>query len=138
MADSDDLRQDEAEGGGRSNVFALAGFAVLVALLAVLGLRLRAARAHETVAWATTPFESSVAVKRVLFDPDDATATITVDPAGWRGLAEADQQALAQRLATVAAPHGAKQIRVASPGGTPLATGNATSVRLMAPPPQPP
>jgi hypothetical protein len=114
---------------------ALMGAAVLVSLIAVLGMLRGSEKANAPVLWSPAPFQKGVVVTKVEFRPEEKTATVTIDAAGWRGLAPAQQKAIGQTLAGVAAPHGADEIRITDAFGMPLATGTTASMKIMPPPP---
>jgi Flp pilus assembly protein CpaB len=128
--------EDESSGES-STTRVLVMLAVLVSLVAVLGMLQVEEKQREPVIWPASQFEAGVPVQRVLFHPADATATVTVDEASWFALDAAAQQAIGQRFAQVAAPAGAKQIRVTGSAGTPLATATPSGTRVLPPPAQP-
>ena len=113
--------------------------AILVSLIAVLGMLQVREKRLEPVPWPSSYFEAGVAVKSVQFEPVDATANVVVDESAWRMLGKAEQAAIGQRFAQVAGPQGAKKIRIVGSAGTPLAivstTGATTAtISLPAPP----
>ena len=130
---------DEESSGESTTTRVLVMLAILVSLVAVLGMLQVREKRREPVPWPTSYFEAGVAVQAVTFEALDATANVVVDEAGWRQLGLVEQQAIGQRFAQVAAPQGAKKIRITGSGGTPLAivstTGSTTgTIALPAPP----
>ena len=137
---AEEARRDsyEDESSGKSSTTrVLVMLAVLVSLVAVLGMVQIREKQREAVLWPTAPFEAGVPVERVVFHPMEATATVTVDEVAWRALSPADQDAIAKRYAQIGGPQGAKQIRVVGSSGLPLTMGTAASARALPAPPTP-
>ena len=137
----EDVRREsfeEESSGESSTTRVLVMLAVLVSLVAVLGMLQLREKTREAVLWPTAPFEAGVSVLGVVFHPVDASATVTVDEVGWRALPAPDQTAIALHYAQIAAPQGAKTIRVVGSSGLPLnATTGNTTLALPAPPAPP-
>lgn len=136
----EDVRRDsfEDESSGKSSTArVLVMLAVLVSLIAVLGMLQIREKQRQAVLWPTAPFEAGVSVLRVVFHPVDASATVTVDEVGWRALSPTDQNAIALRYAQISAPQGAKTIRVVGSSGLPLNATTANTPRALPAPPAP-
>jgi hypothetical protein len=109
--------------------------AILVSLVAALGMIQVREKHREAVLWPTGPFDAGVSVLGVVYHPVDATAIVTVDEVGWRALSAENQSAIAQHYAQISAPQGAKSIRVVGSSGLPLnMTTGATARPLPAAP----
>ena len=134
----EDVRRDsyEDEGSGtKSTTRVLVMLAILVSLVAVLGMLQVREKQREAVLWPTGPFDAGVSVLSVVYHPVDETAVVTVDEVGWRALSPENQNAIAQHYAQISAPQGAKAIRVVGSSGLPLnATNGTTPMALPAPP----
>jgi hypothetical protein len=136
----EDVRRDafEDEGSeGKSTTRVLVMLAVLVSLMAVLGMVQVREKQREAVLWPTGPFEAGVSVLGVVFHPADATAIVTVDEVGWRALPPEDQTAIGQHYAQIAAPQGAKTIRIVGSNRVPLTSTSGSNTRLLPAPPTP-
>ena len=126
------------EGSGeRSTTRVLVMLAVLVSLVAVLGMIQVREKRQEAVLWPTGPFEAGVSVLGVEYHPTDATAIVTVDEVGWRTLSAEQQNTIAQHYAQISAPQGAKAIRVVGSSGLPLNATTGTTVRPLPAAPTP-
>lgn len=136
----EDIGRDsyEDEGSGeKSSTRVLVMLAVLVSLVAVLGMIQVREKQREAVLWPTGPFEAGVSVLGVVFHPADETAIVTVDEVGWRALTPENQNAISQHYAQISAPQGAKNIAVVGSSGLPLNATTGGTVRALAAPPVP-
>jgi hypothetical protein len=137
----EDVRREsyEDEGsGGTSTTRVLVMLAILVSLVAVLGmLQVREKQREAVVLWPTGPFDAGVSVLSVVYHPVDATAVVTVDELGWRALSPENQSAITQRYAQISAPQGAKAIRVVGSSGLPLNATKGDTTLALPPPPVP-
>jgi hypothetical protein len=136
----EDVRRDSFEdedSGKKSSTRALVMLAVLVSLIAVLGLVQVREKQREAVLWPTGPFEAGVSVLGVVFHPADATAVVTVDEVGWRALPLENQTAIGQHYAQISAPQGAKTIRIVGSSGLPLTSTSGSNTRMLPAPPTP-
>ena len=128
---------EEESSGESSTTRVLMMLAVLVSLVAVLGMVQVREKQRQPVPWPTAPFEVGVPVRSVVFSPADGVATITVDEAGWLALTPDDRKVIGQRFAQLSQPFGATTIQIAGSAGTPLTMATGNTVRTLPAPPVP-
>jgi hypothetical protein len=133
---SRDSYADEGS-GEKSTTRVLVMLAILVSLVAVLGMLQVREKQREAILWPTGPFDAGVSVLSVVYHPVDATAVVTVDEVGWRALSPENQSAIAQHYAQISAPQGAKSIRVVGSSGLPLNATTGGTARPLAAAPTP-
>jgi hypothetical protein len=140
VPEPEDVRRDsydDESSGEKSTTRVLVMLAILVSLVAVLGMLQVREKQQEAILWPTGPFDAGVSVLSVVYHPLDATAVVTVDEVGWRALSPENQNAIAQHYAQIAAPQGAKEIRVVGSSGLPLSATRGAATFALPPPPVP-